>query len=551
MIWAAFLTYWVIVCVQLLYPLDRSLPLAMVAGDYVGWKTHDELAATVQQKFRTTKVQLETGESSGSYTLASAGADIDTEGVIAQTQEYPFFWRYVPLSIFWQPVQIHDYGLSYSNTVLSEFGDKRVKDLSVAPINARLDIQEGKIVAVDDKYGVNVSAADIKERLRQLQPALGQTNIIHLDVKSVRPERSATDFDSVHARAEAILTHEIVIEVSKREFNPDVKEHASWLRIGSDAEGKPALTLDEVAVGKYLDSVDVAVGKVAGTTHVTITNGRETARTPGETGLALTRDPLIEALRAWTTTGQTPGRQVLTLHETAPIVMYNNKYTASQEGLQAYINDAAARMDVHIVVQQLDGNEWSASVRADESLPSASTYKLYVAKWLFTEMQAGRISWNDSILDTTVSTCFDRMTIASTNPCAQEWLRQYGRENMNQFVYNLGFSSGTSFTNPVATHTTANDLRKFMVGLYDGSLVSGAYRDRLLHSLSVHPYRYGIPTGSKGRVEDKVGFLWDYVHDAAIVHHPRGTYVMVIMTKGQSYARIAELTREIERILYP
>jgi hypothetical protein len=104
---------------------------------------------------------------------------------------------------------------------------------------------------------------------------------------------------------------------------------------------------------------------------------------------------------------------------------------------------------------------------------------------------------------------------------------------------------------PVATHTTANDLQKMMLGINDGSLMSGANKDRLLHSLATHPYRYGIPTGSSGQVWDKVGFLWDYVHDTAIVKHPQGTYVMTIMTKGQSYATIASLTREIERIMYP
>ncbi|HMH70341.1 MAG TPA: serine hydrolase, partial [Candidatus Saccharimonadales bacterium] len=88
-------------------------------------------------------------------------------------------------------------------------------------------------------------------------------------------------------------------------------------------------------------------------------------------------------------------------------------------------------------------------------------------------------------------------------------------------------------------------------GLNDGTLVSGDHRNRLLSSLGRHPYRYGIPTGSAGIVHDKVGFLWDYVHDTAIVQHPRGTYLMTIMTKGQSYGAIASVTRQIERIMYP
>ena len=143
------------------------------------------------------------------------------------------------------------------------------------------------------------------------------------------------------------------------------------------------------------------------------------------------------------------------------------------------------------------------------------------------------------------------MTNAGTNPCAEAWLNSWGRDNVNNFVYEHGFSRGTTFTDPVATHTTAADLAKFMIGLEDGSLVGGAYRDRLLHSLSVHPYRSGVPAGSAGQVWDKVGFLWDYVHDAAIVRHPKGRYVIVVMTKGRSYATIAGITREVEKIMYP
>ena len=143
------------------------------------------------------------------------------------------------------------------------------------------------------------------------------------------------------------------------------------------------------------------------------------------------------------------------------------------------------------------------------------------------------------------------MTIASTNPCAVEWLQQFGRDNMNDYVHSLGFSGGTSFTHPTAVHTTAGDLAKFMIGLENGSLIGGDYRNRLYQSLSSHPYRNGIPTGVKGTVYDKVGFLWDYVHDSAIVYGPKGTYVLVIMTKGYSYAYIANVARQIESIMYP
>jgi hypothetical protein len=249
--------------------------------------------------------------------------------------------------------------------------------------------------------------------------------------------------------------------------------------------------------------------------------------------------------------GELSAQIELPLREVLPSVIYNSKYTTTQAGLQAYVSDVAHARNMRIVVRQLDGSGWRAAAREHESIPSASTYKLFVSLVLFDKINKGEIGWNDPMLDTTVAGCYERMVVASTNPCAEAWIAQFGRQYINDFIHARGFSGGTSFTTGWANHTTAADLTNYMIGLSNGSLVSGANRDRLLNALGRHPYRYGIPTGSQGQVNDKVGFLWDYVHDTAIVRHPRGAYVMTIMTKGQSYAAIASVTREIERIMYP
>lgn len=49
----------------------------------------------------------------------------------------------------------------------------------------------------------------------------------------------------------------------------------------------------------------------------------------------------------------------------------------------------------------------------------------------------------------------------------------------------------------------------------------------------------------------KLVFLWDYSHDVAVVEHPRGTYILAIMTKGASFHTIANITRELEAFMYP
>src|SRR5438128_2766485 len=153
-----------------------------------------------------------------------------------------------------------------------------------------------------------------------------------------------------------------------------------------------------------------------------------------------------------------------------------------------------------------------SAARENESIPSGSTYKLFVALVLFDKMERGEIHWNDPMLDTTVAGCFERMTVASTNPCAEKWIADFGRQYINDFIHARGFSEGTSFTTGSANQTTATDLNKYMKGLNDGTLVAGSYRDRLLDSLGRHTYRYGILADSQGVVHDRVGFLRAYVH---------------------------------------
>ena len=75
-----------------------------------------------------------------------------------------------------------------------------------------------------------------------------------------------------------------------------------------------------------------------------------------------------------------------------------------------------------------------------------------------------------------------------------------------------------------------------------------ARRDRLIGAMKRNIYRQGIPSGTSATVANKVGFLWNLLHDASIVYSPKGTYVLVILTDGSSWGNIAQLTRELEKL---
>lgn len=550
--WAVFLSVSAIIAVQMLYPINRALPLARLAGQSVSFVREADLAAQIVAKFDDTRVMLVVDdEHKQEYSLKQLGAEPETQDMINELVDYPMWQRFIPLSLFWASDWLTSADVYFTDAILSEQSEEIASQFSFEPQNANLAIDSGQIIVQEAASGNKVSAASVHDMISGTTLKLGATTTIDLPTEEIRAARLTQDISPVYDQAEQMISHNIEIAVSDRIFNPSREEIATWLTISEDETGTLVLGIDSGKVGAYVAAINEAVAVEPGTSQVTIVNGRETGRTVAESGKSLDSEGLITQLIEGIYSQNLDISITAQVVDIPPKIVYNSKYSATEEGLRAYVNDIASSRNVRISLVQLDGGGWTASARATESIPAASTYKLFVALVLFDKMDRGEIRWEDAMLDTTVSGCFDRMTIASTNPCAVEWLNQFGRQYVNDFIYARGFSAGTTFTSSVANHTTAADLTKYMIGLYNGTLVSGANRDRLLHSLSVHPYKYGVQTGSQGKAYDKVGFLWDYIHDTAIVVHPRGTYVVTIMTKGYSYGYIAEITRQLERIMYP
>lgn len=510
------------------------------------------MARVITEQFAKTKLRLAVGtDKTVEFFVKTAGAEPDTETMISRLSDYPLWQRFIPGSVLWQTGSLKIADIYYNGKTFQQFIRTKAKELTFPPENARLAIENGRLKATNAVWGSSVQAEVLLKTISKMDVKLGGTTLIQVPAKRTAAARTSKDLAKVRAQAEATLAHQVTVKVDTQSFTPDKKELASWVVLATDQKGNVTLSIDKEKIKGYLATINDKVGTPAGQTNINIVNGREVGRTTGSMGRSIDMETLAgqlaEALLSPPPAVEVAARFV----DVQPSVIFNHKYTATEEGLWAYVNDTARTRNMWISVQQLDGAKWSAAARERESIPSGSTYKLFVALVLFDKINKGEIRWEDPMLDTTVAGCFDRMTVASTNPCAESWIAQFGRQYINDFIHARGFSSGTSFTTGWANQTTAADLTKYMIGLNDGTLVSGANRDRLLNNLGRHPYRYGIPTGSAGQVNDKVGFLWDYVHDTAIVRHPRGTYILTIMTKGQSYGAIASVTREIERIMYP
>lgn len=546
-----FFVFAAIVGFQLSYPVDRGLPLSSLPGKSMALRHHDEMAKAVADQFDASKLKLTIGpDKSVEVALKTAGAEPDTEKMIGHLSEYPLWQRLIPGTIL-RPATVTEADVYYSTGPFKKFAVDQATKLSFSPQNARLTIEKGALKATDALAGSDVKSDEVLDVISRAKILLGKTTVLEIPSKRTAARLGSKDLAKVRTQAEAALSHHVVIAADNQQFSPNQEELASWIVLQTSEKGDVTLLVDKQKIKAYIDDLNKKVGTPAGQTNIVLVDGRETGRTVGSMGRAINADVIVEQIAKDLLIPPASISVNASFVDVQPSIIFNSKYTTTLAGLQAYINDTARDKNMHISIRQLDGQKWAADARANESIPSGSTYKLFVALVLFDRIDKGEIHWDDPMLDTTVAGCFERMTVASTNPCAEKWIAMFGRQYINDFVHARDFSSGVDFTASDATHATAADLTKFMIGLNDGTLVSGANRDRLLDSLGRHPYRYGIPTGSQGTVHDKVGFLWDYVHDTAIVNHPKGNYVMTIMTKGQSYAAIAAVTREVERIMYP
>ena len=190
---------------------------------------------------------------------------------------------------------------------------------------------------------------------------------------------------------------------------------------------------------------------------------------------------------------------------------------------------------------ELDGKKRRADYRGNEQFVTASTYKLFVAYSLLKQIDGGKRDWESN------ANCFNKMISYSDNACAESFLNSLGLRNVTSDIQAIGLKN-SNFIKTGGPFTTANDLTLLLGMIATGQNFSSANQQRLVSAMTANVYRKGIPAGVNGTVADKVGFMDELLHDAAIVYSPSGTYVLAIMTNGSSWATIADLAKQIDKL---
>lgn len=220
---------------------------------------------------------------------------------------------------------------------------------------------------------------------------------------------------------------------------------------------------------------------------------------------------------------------------------------------------------VGLLYEELDSGRFFA-INVERQFRSASTAKLFVVMALYEDIEAGRLNVDQPVTYTqadyeggsgilqemdlsqsyTLGTLADYAIQYSDNIAFHMIMRVVGRDR----VYDYYESIIGHPTNRSRTEMSATDAGDLLRHLYQSD---NPWFPHMLDVMRNTVYEQAIPGHlPPGTVSNKIGFYAEYFHDAAIVHDPRGAYILTIFTKDiqtEAARDPAELLSELSLII--
>lgn len=543
----------IILALQLVYPGDKLLPFASVDGVSVsGWNKTDAVKL-LDERSAAQPIAVSLGKAGDSYDTPKPG-DIGlkvSHGQRIDQAAYPWYLRVIPTSLLW-------FGLLQGETAPAyTFDESAAKDYLTATIgkgcvipatDASLRLESDRLVVVPAKSGGACQEDQAVATLAKLRPRLNQPAQVTIPVTVIAPNVGDDQAKQLGDKLNQNSRGGIKLQVADVRQTIEQREVLSWLTF--KAEDGIGFGIDAQKANAYLaETATPKVTKPAGVTKVSTLDFTETSRSDGVAGQTLALDTtLADITRVLDGNKREAAVSVTPL---VPKVEYSRSYTKTSTGIAAqiqhYDDDNAGVFGVSFT--ELGGQGLSAEYNAGRQFVTASTYKLFVAFSTIKRVEAGHMKWDDANIASgrDLAKCFDDMIVKSDNACAEALIKKIGAKDLNADIKSLGL--GNTGFRADDNLTTAGDLANYLTQLEKGTMpIKPENRERLLGAMKRSVYRQGVPAGASGQVADKVGFLEGLIHDATIVYSPKGTYVLVVLTDGSSWAKIADLTRKIEAL---
>jgi len=543
-----------VIVAQFLYPTDKVVLFAQVDGVVVGGEAKAEAVRKLDALYAKATVPVYYNEEPSvraSPTLKDIGLTVTNEARVAAL-DYPWYWRLVPSSALWYQaiLSVDDVSITRSGDELTAYMAKTFgSECKIAPKDASIVVEGDALKVVPATSGGTCDYAELYGALEKVA-AVPAPEKITVSGTVIAPAVDDTKAKAVLDSVVARVGEGVAIQVEgKQERIPRAKVH-EWLEF-TVVDGVLVSSVNGEKASAWLaETFGARLAVKPGVTTVTTRDFVEISRVSGPNGRALDTSATIAQLTQFV---RGENDSVIAVGRVVPATMaYTRSYSATDAGLNALMEHFAQSHPgtYGISLIELSGSRRHANYKGDTQFTTASTYKLFVAYSALLRVESGAWNWSDQIAGgRNLTQCFDDMIVKSDNPCAEAMLKKIGFQAITNEARAIG-ATKTSFLGSDGVKSTAQDEALLLSLLHSGQILAQqSSRDVWTNALKRNVYRKGVPAGVPGiSVANKVGFLDALLHDAAIVYSPSGTYVLVVLTNGSSWANIATLASQLEAL---
>ena len=534
-----------LILVQLFYPTDRLLPFARADGVNLGWRTRTEATNLLNGAYDSYKLPIYMGNDTKptvTPTLKQASIKVDNTSRVNH-MDYAWYWRLLPSSLFWaQNLNVGKTpAASFSNNFTTYVDEKLMPECHRAPVNASLKANGDSLSVVSAQDGGSCARESVLKTLKAVKPDLTHAYTIRVAQENLAPAVNDAAAKSLADELKSRVGNDVSLMVNGAVVKVAAKDVYAWLDFSAKDAALIAQINPDRASAWLQANIAAKVAVQPGISYIKTLDFTELSRVNGSDGVALNTTATISSLQQ-VIDGSLTAALVAT-KVVPPTEQYTRTYSATDAGFTAllanYAKDHPGTFGVSLV--ELDGKKRRADYQGDKQFVTASTYKLFVAFSVLKQIDAGKRDW------TATETCFNKMITYSDNTCAEGLLQSVGVSTVTKDIQAVGLKNST-FMKTGGPFTTASDLTLMLGMLQSQQNFSATNRQRLINAMTANVFRKGIPAGVNGTVANKVGFMDNLLHDAAIVYSPSGAYVLAIMTEGSSWATIADLAKQIDTL---
>ena len=285
--------------------LDAALtgtmyPGVTIAGHNVAFKTRSETMAIVNKLESRHDLTIALGEKRYRVKSDQLGANRDTSASVDAAyrigRETPS-----PLIGIISALRQGKTGFAYTLDIikLKQFAAQLTSEIGRAPVNAKVEIVDGSIVATPDQDGIEINQSELT---RVLQDALaeGKDKSVALTPSTVKADVQLEETKPAIDQAKELMAQDVAFQYEGNLYRPTPAEVANWLvfpvkPVGGD-KAVLSVDVDEAKIRGYIQSVANAIDKAPVSKKVTIKNGVSSIDQEGQDGLAMNQDEAVGAL---------------------------------------------------------------------------------------------------------------------------------------------------------------------------------------------------------------------------------------------------------------